>query len=178
MPTIRLFHGTAHEFSAFSDNFAERGDEANSGLGIHLTEHPGLAIDYAELATRDGGASNARVLIVEVEVSRMALVGDVLEFLGYHPEFFDPETNIPREEYVAARLKLEAAGYDGVAMDECWMDDLTGTWVMFDPSKLRIVGSLTVDEAMDAERSDFEGVLFEPVKLFAEEMTANLEPCC
>lgn len=167
MATIRLFHGTAHKFEAFDTHFTMRGSEANSALGIHLTEVPGIAADYAELARKDAGASVPMVLVVEVEAARMVVVDDASEFLGYDQDLFDPETNIPREDYVAARHTLQAEGFDGVTVSGTGMDDLDATWVIFDPAALRIVGSLTIEEAYEEPEAEYEGVDFVGRPLFA-----------
>lgn len=176
MPIIKLFHGTAQDFTAFDDRFTLRGADPNSGLGIHLTEHPSVAADYASLAMKDVGAKEPRVLVVEVDASRMALVSDVEEFLGYEPGFFDPDTNVSREDFVAARHTLQTEGFDGVTVDQCSMDDITGTWVFFDPSRLKIVGSMSLDVAYDADQSEYEGVIFETRTLFPDGTTHHFEP--
>jgi hypothetical protein len=156
MAKLTLFHGTAHDFEGFDRRYALRGSEPNSALGIHLTERPYVAADYAELAARDRHAGEPRVLVVEVDICRAALVDSVEEFLGRpHDMPLDPEGTRTREEFVAARHELEALGFEAVALDTA-MEDLVGTWVVFDPEKVRIVGRLTVDEAIELEESGHE----------------------
>lgn len=166
MPVIRLFHGTAMQFDHFNPDFASEGEEPNSALGIHLTENAWSAADYAEIAGEDFGATQPTVLIVEVEVERMAVCSSREDFFGYCEEDFfvvlgtegvqDIEEKRPL--FRAARERLMAEGYDGVCVDDIG-DDVDGTWVIFDPSKCRIVGRLTVKEAFQIEeRPDYAGV--------------------
>lgn len=168
MPTITLYHGTAHAFDLFDGRFTSRGVDPNSGLGIHLTEQPSVAADYAEIATKDAGAGQPVVLVVEAEITKMVLTSDATEFLGYEPGFFDPDTNISREDFVAARHTLQSEGFDGVAVDECSQADVSGTWVIFDPDRLRIVGRLTLEEAVEAEPADAFGIDFEERAIFPD----------
>jgi hypothetical protein len=164
---IVLYHGTAKAFESFDDHFTLRGSEANSGLGVHLTERPDLAAHYASLATRDTHAGHPVVLIVEAEVSRVAIASSAADYLGRDPQIFDVETNRTREEFVARRHELEAEGFDAVVTDEVELDDVSGCWAVFDPSRLTIVGRMTLAEAMDIEADQyFPEVDFEAVELF------------
>jgi len=170
MPRITLYHGTSHEFEAFDERFAMRGSEPNAGLGIHLTQSPSLAAEYAEKSSRDLHATRPRVLVVEADVERAALVTCRDTFIG-RPEdgefAFDFDFMTTREEFVGERLRLESEGYHAIAL-ECSGDDLAECWVVFDPKRLRVVGELSVDEAYDAGSSEVDGVEFEPVRMFAD----------
>lgn len=154
MAKLTLYHGTAHDFEAFDRHFTLRGTEPNSALGIHLTESPAIAADYAELAARDRHAGEPRVLVVEAEIERAALIGSVEDFLGRPMDLpLGCEGARSREDFVAARMELEAKGFDAVALDTA-IDDLVGTWVVFEPSRVRIAGSLSVDEAWVLEEEN------------------------
>lgn len=167
MPKITLYHGTAHDFPVFDSNFRQRGTEPNSCLGIHLTECPATAAGYAELATRDGGAGEARVLVVEADVDRVALVTSVSDFMGRDGE--DPlEFSRPATDFVDAHFRLTGEGYDAIAVDVA-DDDLVGAWVVLNPDRLRIVGRLTVDEAYEADRDSLPDIAYTMVRLLEAE---------
>jgi hypothetical protein len=158
MPTITLFHGTAHAFCEFDREFAERGREPNSALGIHLIECPLAASQYARLAAGDRDAGTPFVLVVEADIDKAIVCTDRRAFLGFDRE--DEELavdvhgpdglEIIREylhpRFAAARSTLMSQGYDAVVCDEIG-DDLTGAWVVFDSSRLRVIGRLTLEEA-------------------------------
>lgn len=170
MPRITLYHGTAHDFDAFDDRFAMRGSEPNAGLGIHLTQSPALAAEYAEKSKRDMHATRPRVLVVEADVERAALVTSRECFIGRSEEgefAFDLDFMTTREEFVGERLRLEAEGYHAIALD-CAGDDLSECWAVFDPKRLRVIGEMSVDEAYEADSSEVDGVEFEPVRMFAD----------
>lgn len=176
MAKITLYHGTAHAFPAFDDQFTRRGTEPNSALGIHLTENPALAAEYAERATHDRNGGEPRVLIVEVDVTRIGLVASAADFLGRDPEIFDVETNRSHSEFVARRLELIDEGFDGIATGETELEDCSGCWIVFDPAKVSIVGEMTVEQAEELELDDFHfpDVDFEEVALFEVDATHEL----
>lgn len=167
MATLTLYHGTAKDFPAFEERFALRGSEPNSALGIHLTEHPWLAADYAEMAARDLGAGEPRVLVVEVKVGRVAVCDSAGDYMGREGDDAF-ETTRPRSDFVEARLRLQDEGFDAVATGELG-GDLTGCWAVFDPARLRIVGRLSLDEAYDAPESDVTEAEYVGVSLFEDE---------
>jgi hypothetical protein len=168
MPTLTLYHGTAHDFPAFDKNFDVRGSDPNSALGIHLSEYPGIAAEYAGMSARDVYARRPVVLVVEADVERAIVCGGREEFFGYDPMEVDELTGDweavsgpLRHKFMFLRMKLMADGFDAVACDDIG-DDLAGGWVVFDPARLRIVGRLTLEEAYESEAStDTTGVRFE-----------------
>jgi hypothetical protein len=167
MARIRLYHGTAHTFPAFDDRFALRGTEPNSALGIHLTECPALAADYAELARKDSGGSQAIVLVIDAEIGRVAVCSSAMDYLGRDPD--DPfETTRPASDFVAARLRLQDRGYDAVAVD-CGLDDLASCWAVFDPGRLSIVSAIGLDAARALDQGAVPEFLYEPVRLHEDE---------
>lgn len=164
MPVITLYHGTAKDFPAFDERYALRGSEPNSALGIHLTEKPWLAADYAEMAAEDRGAGTPRVLVVEVTLDRVAVCSSAEDYLGRNGDDAF-ETTRSREEFVEARLRLQAEGFDAVATDDIG-DDISACWAVFDPSRIRIVGRMDVEEAFEAEQSNVDGPDYAGVLLF------------
>jgi hypothetical protein len=178
MTKIILYHGTARDFTEFDTHFTLRGSEPNSALGIHLTESPSIAADYARLAAKDGHAGEPRVLIVEAEVSKVGIVGSAADYLGRDPEIFDVETNRSRVEFVERRLELQDMGFDAVATEETEMLDVSGCWAVFDPATLSIIGSMSVEaaEELDAQEMDFTKVEFDRVVLFEEDPEEDLAP--
>lgn len=153
---IRLYHGTAHAFTAFGPPGA--GSEPNSALGIHLTEDPAVAAEYAETAARDSGASHPRVLVVEAAISRVALTSFDHRYLGTNPE--TGEQSATWADFAALRIDLSARGFDAAATD-CEREDLVGCHAIFDPSVLTIIGELTPDEAMAMDAIPSVGPLYE-----------------
>ena len=163
MARVRLYHGTAHAFRCFDARFALRGTEPNSALGIHLTECAGLAADYAELASRDGGAGRAVVLVVDAEITRVAVCTSANDYLGRDPN--DPfEATRPASDFVAARLRLQDEGYDAVAAD-CGLDDLASCWAVFDPGRLTVVSVIGLDTARALDQGTTPDFIYETVRL-------------
>jgi hypothetical protein len=178
MTKIILYHGTAHAFSAFDDRFVRRGTEPNSALGIHLTENPGLAAEYALRATHDCHGGEPRVLIIEADVSRVGLVASAADFLGRDPEIFDVKTNRSHSEFVARRFELLGEGFDAIATSETELEDCSGCWIVLEHTKLSIIGQMTVEEAEALELVDihFPDVDFEEVTLFEDEPEEKMAP--
>lgn len=169
MTTLRLYHGTARGFVSFDDKFPLRGVEPNSALGIHLTEHPWLAAHYAMLGSRDAQSSLPRVLVLDVEISKAAVVSSAEDFLGRSMEMTSSGTAqvMSREMFAAARSRLEAEGFHAVAVDSP-IEDICGTWTVFDPSRIRIVEVASAEQAQNMESTDldWDGVEMTPVSLF------------
>jgi len=180
MPKITLFHGTAHEFNAFDDRFILRGNDPNSALGIHLTEDPTVAAEYARLSARDIHGKSPRVIMVEAEVRQIGLVSDPADYLGRDPDFEDRENDVSRIQFIERRFELIDQGFDGLCMDENPRDDLYGAWVVFDPNNLTIVNSMTLEEA-EAFAEEYEGsfnpeIKFEAVRLFENRPNGEMTP--
>jgi hypothetical protein len=178
MAKITLYHGTAHAFPAFDSQFVRRGTEPNSALGIHLTENPALAAEYAQRATHDSHGGKPRVLIVEAEVSKAALVRSAADFLGRDPEIFDVETNRSHSEFVARRFELLDEGFDAITTEETELEDCCGCWIVLEHSNVTIVGEMAIEEAQEFELDDvhFPGVVFDEVTLFESELAERMEP--
>lgn len=166
MAEITLYHGTAFDFYAFDDEFHLRGSSANSALGIHLTECPALAAEYAELATNDPGAGYPRVLSVVVNVSKVAVVSSRDEFFGLDKV---DETPREREDFSATRKKLMNEGFEAVAC-EYLGEDLVGAWVVFDPYSLQIENEITIEAALTMDSAEIpNNINFSGVSLFEKE---------
>lgn len=171
MPT--LYHGTAHQFTDFDPHFTLRGSEPNSGLGIHLTERPDLAAHYARLAAKDIHGVEPVVLIVEADVTKVGITNSAEDYLGRDPMIFDNATNQTREAFVLRRLELQDEGFDAFATEETEMGDVSGCWAVFDPTRLKIVGRITVEEAEELEVDPyFPEVDFEEITLFPHDAPA------
>jgi hypothetical protein len=172
MAKITLYHGTAAPFTKFAKDFAIRGSEANSALGIHLTERPSLAAEYARLAAKDKVGTEPRVLVVEAEVSKVGLISSAADYLGRDPEFGLDETDRSRVEFIERRFELEAEGFDAVATEEAELDDVSGCWVVFDPDKLSVVDEITLEAAedIDDEPADWSDIDFQSIRLFADDV--------
>ena len=89
--------------------------------------------------------TDARVIVVEADLKRARVTCSVEEFYGV-----DDEGNKVRDasEYSALRSRLMAEGLDALVTDD--IGDDAGTWVIFDPNAIRIVGEMAVDDAYEA----------------------------
>lgn len=156
MAKVTLYHGTARGFAAF----AEPGDgyEPNSALGIHLTEHPAVAAEYALTAGRDRNAERVRVLVVEADISRIALTSLRSQYLGTCPA--SGEQAAGRADFAALRAELARQGFDAAATD-CEHEDLLGCHAVFDPARLRITGEISPEDAMEMDAPPCDGPLYE-----------------
>lgn len=180
MPTIRLYHGTSHEFDAFDNRFAMRGVEPNSALGIHLTECPFLAAEYADLSMRaDTHAVRPTVLVLDVTIEKTLLISSVDDFLGRPHDIPLGEPGCrTHSDFTESRLTLEHLGFDAVCLDS-QIDDLVGTWVIFDASRIKIIDQVspqsvysdeTLDRSYEWQKVDIvSGCLFDagPIPLTA-----------
>lgn len=180
MPKITLFHGTAHEFNTFDERFVLRGNDPNSALGIHLTEDPTLAAEYARLSARDIHGTTPRVIMVEAEVRQVGIVSDPVDYLGRDPDFEDRENDVSRVQFIERRFELIDQGFDGLCMDENSREDLTGAWVVFEPNNLTVVKSMTLRETV-AFAEQYEGsfnpeIEYEEVTLFENRLNADMKP--
>lgn len=171
LPTITLFHATcAPDLETFDvSRSIGCGSDANSALGVHFSERPEDTLAY--VTDEDGMAldSHARVVLAECELSRVLLVSSSNDFFG-----IDECGNqiLKAEAFASARLDLIAQGYDAVCIEGDIFDGGgAGVWVVLDPSKLRITGTMSLDEASDSDcRSNYEGIELVPGTIFADEV--------
>jgi len=168
MPQITLYHGTANDFHAFDELSVGRGREPNSALGVHLVEDPAAAAEYARLCARSRNSAEPRVLVVEVEVERVATCTSRRDFLGLDDDAGHGRTH---EDFAEQRRRLMEEGYQAIVCDEIG-DDLAGCWTVFDPASIRIVRRMTIEESLMAAESHTPGALwdieFENVDLFED----------
>lgn len=156
MPKVTLYHGTARDFAAFAEPGS--GHEPNSALGIHLTECPAVAAEYALTAGRDRNAGRPRVLVVEAEVSRVAVTSLRSQYLGTCPA--TGEQVATRADFAALRDELARQGFDAATTD-CEHEDLLGCHAVFDPAGLTIVGEIATEAAMEMDGAPCDGPLYE-----------------
>lgn len=151
--TVTLYRGTAFEFPAFDEDSIGRGADANSALGVCLTEEPADAAEYAREAAKHPNAGEPFVLIVEAEVTRTMIVSSADQFFG-----MDHERGIQmcdQGDFAVAAKRLKEQGFDSVVADE--IGDGTGTWIVFDPARLTITGYMLPDEADEAQSQTLHG---------------------
>jgi len=104
--------------------------------------------------------------VVEADIRKAALCTSRDAFIGRsEDEDFEFDLMTTREEFVAERLRLQAEGYDAMALD-CEDADLPECWAVFDHLSLTIVGELSVDEAYDGDSGDADGVEVVLVRMF------------
>jgi hypothetical protein len=150
--TVTLYHGTAHDFSAFDESSVGRGGEGNAALGVHLTEDSSDAAEYAQSGVGDEGAGQGRVLVVEVDLESVVVISSPEDFFGQ----VDDDMFLGADHFAAIRQRLLVDGREAVVGAN---GTTAGIWVVLDPTRIRIVGQMTVDEAYDAESaSEYDGV--------------------
>lgn len=95
--------------------------------------------------------------MVESEVSNAFVVGCPNQFFGID------EHGCPAREqadFTAVRQRLLAEGYDCVVTDSS-LGEHSGIWCVLDPSRLRIIGEMTPDQAVEADsQAEYENVTF------------------
>ena len=124
--TMRLFHGTKGDFTAFDLDHPDRKDFGWLGRGVYLTDSEDLAKVYARVKK---GAATPRMLHIEVDGGRFydATLEDKRRIAAAGPQ---------ASRAFAQRLK--AQGYIGARLDHA----PNGVeYVVFDPSRVRVVGS-------------------------------------
>lgn len=166
MPMITLFHATCDSaLTSFQAARIGSGGDANSALGIHFAERPEDTVRYVT-DHRGSAARGARVLIVEADVSRALLTFSSNDFFGLDGEGNQVEHH---EDFAARREALLADGWDAVCTEGGTFDeDGAGVWVILDPARLRVVGEMPLDEALESgEESDYSGVEITAGTIFA-----------
>ena len=158
MPVVTLYHATsAPGLKAFDAGSVGLGGDANSALGVHLAERPEDTLRYVTDRNGNPVSRHSRVLVVEADVSRAMVLSHSCDFFG-----IDEEGNQVREagEFAERREALMAEGWHAVCTDSgMFDDDGSGVWVVLDPSRLRVVGSMTLDEARESDAcADYGGV--------------------
>jgi len=124
--TMRLFHGTKGDFTAFDLDHPDRKDFGWLGRGVYLTDSEELAKIYANVKK---GAASPRMLHIEVDDGRFydATLEDKRRIAAAGPQ---------ASRAFAQRLKAE--GYIGARLDHA---PNGFEYVIFDPSRVRVVGS-------------------------------------
>lgn len=164
MTAIRLYHGTAHRFDAFRLTCDTRG-EPNSALGVHLTECPHLAAQYAEIAGRDLGSGEPVVLLVDAEVGKVGLLTCQASFFGGDLST-SPSKRTGVGSFARERERLMTKGFSAIALDVAH-DDLDGAWVLLDPRDAVIAGRIAASshEVEDLPRGGHPDFAATPITL-------------
>lgn len=148
-----VFHGTNAHFENFdlsaAASLTDANADANGALGIHLTDEPGEAAEYAEA---HGGreAGEPIVLAVIAPAENPYLDMDYYQFFGYENE---EDAATDAAGFVWFRQALLRKGHDSVEYEDGEQHIL----VSLAPEKLRIVARLMPAEALDLQ-SKFEGL--------------------
>lgn len=137
-----MFHGTCWRFDAFTEDSIGKGGDDNSSLGVHFAEFPDAAGEYAEAGIhRHEG--DGEVLVVLVPARNAFEVRDYEAFFGFN-EQGDPDPGFGHAGFARWRQELLSQGHDVVDYE----DGEGCITVALDPSCLRIVGRMSVDEAL------------------------------
>ena len=124
--TMRLFHGTKGDFTAFDLDHPDRKDFGWLGRGVYLTDSEELAKIYAKVKK---GAATPRMLHIEVDDGRFydATLEDKRRIAAAGPQASRAfAQRLKSEGYIGARLDHAPNGFE---------------YVIFDPSRVRVVGS-------------------------------------
>jgi hypothetical protein len=158
MSKVILYHGTSgDEFTHFDESSIGRGGDANSALGVHCTEHPAVAAGYADLGTSSDKPQKSRILILEVDLSRVKLTNSPVDFYGWSDQLRKTRTHA---DYSSLRVRLQSAGFQALVTDQIGEDD--GTWVIFDPSNIQIIGTMSFEEGFEADsQSKYDDVVMD-----------------
>ena len=140
--TVVLYHGTARHFAGFTEASIGLGTEANSALGIHFTEDPAVAADYARSAGADAGAVFPYVLVVMVTVAKALVVTGRDDFFGHA----DMTPVAGKDGFASVRARLLADGFDAVVADDLG-EGISGTWIILRPERIAIAGRMSLGEA-------------------------------
>lgn len=136
-----LFHGTASNITAFNENSLSNGLDPNSTLGVHTTDCPAYASEYADRAfTFNKGINAPCVLVLSYYSNGQNIMHDYDEFYGS----YDDDTH-NKEHFSELRSELIDSDIDLVEFDN---DDETITTLLI-PEKIKIIDSLSLKEALD-----------------------------
>lgn len=150
---MTFYHGTAHRFARFTEASIGRGVEPNTALGVHCTDDPAAAADYAQSsASFDAAAAKPVVLVVEADIAQVVPVEDSNQFFG-----IGGSKPAAKEHFAAERRRLLDLGVDAVWSSDYGDHDI---WVVLNPAKLVVTGALTLEAAEETEAAavPFAGV--------------------
>jgi hypothetical protein len=134
-----LFHGTAHNINAFTEDSIGKGTEPNAALGVHTADDPIAASGYAELAKMvDKNAQEATVLVIEYLSTNQAYIHDADDFYGT----YDDETNTHTHFAELRRDHIE----DGIDLIDFEGGEDTITTLLI-PTNIKIIDRLSIEEA-------------------------------
>lgn len=134
-----LFHGTSHDVECFSDVSVGVGSDPNSALGVHTTDFPESAANYAELSKAlDVDSKDPIVLVIRYLSAGQAYIDNYDEFYGT----YDDETNNKAHFEQLRRDHIEG----GVDLIDYEGGEAPIT-TLLKPDKMTIIDKLTVKQA-------------------------------
>lgn len=146
---IRItFHGTSHLIKEFNESSIGKGGDPNSALGVHSTDEPAYACEYAELSCAlDSNSSESIILVLSYESTGSESTHDYDEFYGCHED----ETNT-KEHFSEKREDLLDNDID-IFEFEGGENNIT---TLLAPEKIKIIDKLSVGEATKLSEFLFE----------------------
>jgi len=163
-----LYHGTTREFKKFDLSKAGRRDSGNMGRGVYLSKDPTFAMRYAEANAVKWG-EGAVVLKVDANLRKVADFGKFMsrlkEELGVG---FPPKPNDPERSEILRQWFMEQ-GYDAAESGS------GNEIVVFDPTRLKIVGREDVPTEAERLRATWEHYESTGEALQAEEILKYME---
>ena len=136
---VICYHGTPHQFKAFSSDHYSKYDSGYLGLGFYFTASPKIASNYSRrsengnvmpvfLSLQNPFILTKATMDLDVGYVRVANISADLQKKGLH---FKKAMTIAAKQY---REELEKAGYDGI------IDDMTNDMsqiVAFYPTQIK-----------------------------------------
>lgn len=102
-----MFHGSIEELESFSEDKIGKGGDPNSALGIHVTEIPSIAYEYASMQSTLE-QKEPKLYIVEIDFNKEDFISSSEDFYGcddedtHHHEHF----KILRKEYMESNIDI------------------------------------------------------------------------
>lgn len=136
-----LFHGTSHIIKEFNEFSIAKGEDPNSALGIHFTDEPSYAAEYAERSkSLNKNANESIVIVVSYESEGQASIRDYEEFYGDYDEGTNTKEHFSeiRTDFIEDNIDL--IDFEGAE------ENITTLLV---PEKIKIIDNISVKKAVE-----------------------------
>ena len=133
-----LFHGTSKQLLEFNQDSIGIGGDPNSALGIHTTDCPRYAADYAARSEALSEGERGRVYVVLYPESKTHYMHSMEDFYGCE----DDETN-NHQHFAELRKEFLKEEVSIVELD-AGEDNIT---TLLEPEKAKITFELTIEQA-------------------------------
>ena len=140
-----LFHGTSNFITEFNETSISKGFDPNSALGIHFSDDPSYAAEYAELSLtlNEDEDSEASIYVVSYQSTKQMYIFNYEDFYGDENE----DTN-NKVHFAELRNTLINSGIDLVEF-EGGEDSITTILI---PEKIKIIDRISVSQAISLSK--------------------------